>query len=290
MEQTTTSSTNILKLVNSTVDVPEMPEVLVRLKEATAIPDTSVGDLAKIISADPAVSTNILRIINSAYYGLQARVTSVNLAVSVMGFDMTEKVALQAAVYSAFASRCEKAKNCHPTSFWRHAAYVGVAARALAVKSEFWADTHPEDAYVAGLMHDIGKILLMESSPARYLAMWGRSAHSGQSEVESELEEFGCTHADVGSVLAIKWSMPEDLANAIRYHHDPVRDSLDRHSSSLIHLADQLAWRAQVPSVVGAHLPPLDQDAYDEIGVTPEQVDQLLPRIQDDFAASELAC
>lgn len=288
MAQSTTSSTNILTLVNSTIDLPTMPEVLIKLNEVIANPETSAEDVAKVVSADPAVSTNILRIVNSAYYGLQVRVASVSLAISVMGFNMTKKVALKAAVFSSFTTRREKIQHFDPSSFWKHAVYAGVAARALAMQSKVFADMHPEDAYVAGLLHDIGKIILMEKSAPKYLAMLRKSVQSGRSEAEGELEDFGYTHADVGSVLAIKWSLPEDLAIAIRYHHAPARDPFHRSLSSLIHLADQLAWRAQMPSTVGTPTPPLDHDVYDQIGLTPEQVEELLPAIQDDFAASEL--
>ena len=100
--------------------------------------------------------------------------------------------------------------------------------------------------------------------------------------------DFGFTRADVGSVLAIKWSLPEDLAIAIRYHPAPARDPFHRSLSSLIHLADQLAWRAQIPSTLGTTIAPLDHEVYDQIGLSPEQVEELLPQIQDDFAASEL--
>ncbi|MEZ6036620.1 MAG: HDOD domain-containing protein [Planctomycetota bacterium] len=288
MADSTTSSTNILSLVNSTIDLPTMPEVLVRLNEVLANPDTSAGDVAKVIATDPAVSANILRIVNSAYYGLQVRVSSVSLAISVMGFNMTKKVALKAAVFSAFGKRREKIQHFDPSAFWRHAVYAGVAARALASGSPVFEDMHPEDAYVAGLLHDIGKILLMEKMAPRYLAMLRKSVQSGHPEFEQEMEDFGFTHADVGSVLAIKWSLPEDLAIAIRYHHAPSRDPFHRSLSSLIHLADQLAWNAQVPSTIGTRVGPMEHGVYDAIGLSPEQVEELLPQVQEDFQASEL--
>lgn len=288
MPETTSSAANILTLVNSTIDLPTMPEVLLKLNEIMADPDTSAADVAKVVSADPAVSTNILRIVNSAYYGLQVRVSSVSLAISVMGFNMTKKVALKAAVFSSFGGKKEKIQHFDPSAFWKHAVYAGVAARTMSQASKMFADMHPEDAYIAGLLHDIGKIIMMEKSAPQYLGMLRKSAQSGRSEAEVELEEFGYTHADVGSVLAIKWSLPEDLAIAIRYHHAPARDPFHRSLSSLIHLADQLAWRAQMPSTVGPSIAALDHDVYDQIGLTPEQIEELLPQIQDDFAASEL--
>lgn len=284
----TKTSTNILTLVNSTIDLPTMPEVLVKLNEVMADPDVSADDIAKVVAADPAVSTNLLRIVNSAYYGLQVRVSSISLAVSVMGFAMTKKVALKAAVFSAFSKRRDKIQHFDPSTFWRHAIYTGVAARTLAGASPVFAEMHPEDAYIAGLLHDIGKIILMEKSAPQYLAALRKSVDRGCPETEVELEDFGFTHADVGSVLAIKWSLPEDLAIAIRYHHAPARDPFHRSLSSLIHLADQLAWRAQIPSTVGTTPCRLDEDVYEQTGLTAELVEDLLPLVQDDFGASEM--
>ena len=188
MADSTSTSTNILTLVNSTIDLPTMPEVLIKLNEIMANPETSAPDVAKVVAADPAVSTNILRIVNSAYYGLQVRVSSVSLAISVMGFNMTKKVALKAAVFSSFGKRREKIQHFDPSAFWKHAVYAGVAARNLATASTLFEGMHPEDAYVAGLLHDIGKIILMEKSAPKYLAMLRKTVQQGRPEVETELE------------------------------------------------------------------------------------------------------
>jgi HD-like signal output (HDOD) protein len=288
MSQSTGQPTNILGLVNSTIDLPTMPEVLIKLNEVMGRADASAADVAKVVSADPAVATNILRIVNSAYFGLQVRVSSVSLAISVMGFNMTKKVALKAAVFSAFGKRREKIQHFDPAQFWKHAVFAGVAARSLATASSTFADMHPEDAYIAGLLHDIGKIILMEKSAPKYLAMLRKTVALNRAEIEVEGEDFGFTHADVGSVLAIKWSLPEDLAIAIRYHHAPAKDPFHRSLSSLIHLADHLAWRGRNPSTVGTPMGALDHEVYAHIGIAPDKVEELLPQIHEDFAASEL--
>ena len=287
-QQSTGPSTTILGLVNSTIELPTMPEVLLKLNEVMARSDASAADVAKVVGADPAVATNVLRIVNSAYYGLQVRVSAVTLAISVMGFNMTKKVALKAAVFSAFGKRREKIQHFDPAVFWKHAVFTGVAARTLASASSLFADMHPEDAYIAGLLHDIGKIILMEKAAPRYLAMLRKSVQQNRPEVEVESEDFGFTHADVGSVLAIKWSLPEDLAIAIRYHHSPAKDPFHRSLSSLIHLADHLAWRGNTPSTVGTPMGALDHEVYGQIGLDPAKVEELLPQIHEDFAASEL--
>lgn len=281
-------ATNILSLVNDTIELPTLPEVLVKLNEVMADPDTSAEDVAKVVAKDPAVATNILKIVNSAYYGLQVRVSSISLAISVIGFNTARKVALRAAVFSVFGKRKEKIQHFDPVAFWRHAIFTGTAARTLGGDSATFAGSHPEDLYIAGLLHDIGKIILMEKACPRYLAVLRKAAQTGRVESDVELEELGFTHADVGSVLAIKWLLPEDLAIAIRYHHAPGRDPFHRSLSSLIHLADQLAWSAGNPSTVGTPAVPLDHEVYDQVGLDPQRVETLLPTVQQDFAAADM--
>ena len=286
MSETAAKSTSILTLVNKTLELPTIPEVLLKLNDVIQNPDSSAEDVAKVISMDPSVATNILRIVNSAYYGLQVRVSSVSLAVSIMGFNMTRKVALKAAVFTVFGKRKEKVPHFDPLAFWKHSIYTGTAARKIGTQVPRFSGTHPEDLYICGLLHDIGKIILLENATKKYVEVLQQAAKSRRSELEVESEVLGFNHADVGSVLAIKWFLPEDLTIAIRYHHAPSKDPFHKSLSSLIHIADHLAWSAGAPSTQGTTSPELESDVYDQIGVEPQQIEALLPQIKDDFEAA----
>lgn len=288
MAPRTEAPAGIVELVNKTLELPTIPAVLTRLGAVMSSPKSSAVDVAAVIATDPSVATNVLRIVNSPYYGLQVRVSSVDLAVSIMGFNMTRKVAMKAAVFSVFAKKKAAESVFDFQAFWRHAVFVGVAARALGGASRSLGRANGEDLYMCGLLHDIGKIILLEKQHDRYVAMLAEAILSQRPETEVELEQFGFTHADVGSVLAIKWFLPEDLTIAIRYHHAPAKDPFHQELSSLIHLADHLAWRADKPSSPGAIAPALDGDVYDRVGLEPGQVEELLPQIQQDYADSGL--
>jgi HD-like signal output (HDOD) protein len=288
MTDAATKYANILNLVNKTLEIPTLPEILVKLNEVMANPDSSADDVANVIATDPAISANILRLVNSAYYGLQVRVSSVNLAVSIMGFNMTRKVALKAAVFSQFGKHREPLPCFDPTGFWKHSVYSGVAARVLGSESPRFAGNHVEDLYICGLLHDIGKIILLAHDQKTYLPVLQQSKASQRGEIEVEQQVLGYTHADVGSVLAIKWFLPEDLTIAIRYHHTPTRDPFHRSLSSLIHLADHLAWSAGKPSTGTMIAPQLADEVYEQVGLEPKQVEDLLPQIQEDFEATAL--
>jgi HD-like signal output (HDOD) protein len=284
----TQAPAGIVELVNKTVELPTIPAVLTRLNAVLADPEASAKDVATVIAADPAVATNLLRIVNSPYYGLQVRVSSVDLAVSILGFNMTRKVALKAAVFSVFAKKKEPEQAFDFKGFWRHAVFAGVAARTLGGSSRSLATTHGGDLYMCGLLHDIGKIILLEKQHDRYVAMLAEANRTARPEIDVELERFGFTHADVGSVLAIKWFLPEDLTIAIRYHHAPAKDPFHQSLSSLVHLADHMAWRAGKPSTLVAARPALDVASYDRIGLEARAAEELLPQILEDYESSGL--
>ena len=288
MTDSTTKYAGILQLVNKTLELPTLPEVLVKLNEVMANPDSSADDVARVIATDPAVATNVLRLVNSAYYGLQVRVSSINLAVSIMGFSITRKVALKAAVFSVFAKTHDHNSCFDPSLFWRHSIYAGVAARVLGTDSPRFAGNHAEDLYICGLLHDIGKLILLEKAPKHYLPVLEESRRTQRPETEVEQQSLGFTHADVGSVLAIKWFLPEDLTIAIRYHHQPSKDPFHKSLSSLIHLADHLAWSATKPSTRTGVGPRLEESVYEQVGLEPNQVERLLPQIVEDYEATGL--
>ena len=117
-----------------------------------------------------------------------------------------------------------------------------------------------------------------------HMAAGGGAVENSEVILAQLQEKFGFTHADVGSILAIKWFLPEDLTIAIRYHHAPSKDPFHKSLSSLIHLADHIAWSAGQPSTCGTVAPTLDHDVYDQVGLAPDRIEELLPQIDEDFA------
>ena len=273
----------ILELVNKTVKLPTIPTVLLKLNEVVNDPESSAEDVAKVISCDPSITTNILRIVNSAYYGLQVRVSSINLAVSIMGFNMTKKVALKAAIFSVFGKKKNAVSQFDPELFWKHSIYCGVAAKVLAGETPYFSGLHPEDIYISGLLHDIGKIILFENVPDLFLKALEASARQGVPFSQAEEEVLGFTHSDVGSVLAIKWFLPEDLTIAVRYHHNPAKDPFSKSLASLIHLADWLAWKEGKISAPKVPPPQLEEEVYEKLGLEPEQLEDLAEKVRQEF-------
>ena len=121
-----------------------------------------------------------------------------------------------------------------------------------------------------------------------YLPILKQAAAENRSEIELETDTLGYNHAELGSVLAIKWFLSEDLTTAIRYHHTPSKDPYHQDLSSLIHIADHLAWTSGNPSTVGTPMPQMENEIYDHLGLDPQQVEDLLPQIHEDYVAMGL--
>ncbi len=281
---------SILDLIQSTCELPTLPDVLVKLQSVMDDPDSSAEDVAQVIALDPSIATNILRIVNSAYYGLQVRVSSVNLAVSIMGFNMTKKVALKAAIFSAFGDKGKpkQIERFDANAFWRHSIFTAALARAIGAESSIFQAVHPEDLYICGLLHDIGTIILCDSATEAYKGILERSAREGVPVADLELEQLGYTHGDVGSVLAIKWFLPEDLTIAIRYHEVPDNDPFHRALSSLVCLADRLAGEAGRPAVPGLVTKERPASLLEILDLDETKIEGIVARAEADFAANGL--
>lgn len=280
---------NILDLIKKSCQFPALPNVLLELNEALADPDVSVEDLVDVIASDQPVATNVLRIVNSAYYGLQVRISSINLAVSIMGFNMTKNVVLKAAVFSSFArSKSSPIPHFDPEAFWTHSMFVGALARVIGLATLRYGDCRPEDLYTCGLLHDIGMIILHDSVPDTFAAILERSVEGGRPVNEVEEEVLGYTHADVGSLLATKWNLPEDVTVAIRYHESPEQDPFHQTLSSLICLADRVVSLYDRPAVPQAPCRHPADELLETVGVRRQVLGELVERAEEDCDAGGL--
>jgi HD-like signal output (HDOD) protein len=206
-----------------------------------------------------------------------------------MGFNMTKKVALKAAVFGQFAgSGNTTIPHFEPKAFWRHSIYTGVLSRILAQASGRYSEMHPEDVYISGLLHDIGTIILLQNCPDRLGDVFSKAVTEQRRVIDVEQELLGYTHADVGSVLAIKWFLPEELTIAVRYHETPESDPFHQTLSTVIALADRLASANGKPAVPNIPVAEPDPDLFRKAGLQRESIDELLEKADADFAASEM--
>jgi putative nucleotidyltransferase with HDIG domain len=179
-------------------------------------PDTDANDINSVLVRDPALAATILRIANSSYYSLRSKVTNLNLALSVLGFRSVRNIVLTAASTGVFG-RKSRTPHFDSRAFTTHSIAVAATCRFLA---RFSRDTSPDLAFSVGLLHDIGKLAMDQCMPEAYSAAVERARDLHAPITLAETAIWGCDHAAVGAMLARKWGLPNEICEAIAYHHD----------------------------------------------------------------------
>ena len=210
---------SIVTLIRQINSLPALPETVQRVREAMSSPNVSVASVGKLIAGDPPVAARILSVANSALYGFAHRVNSLDLAVSLMGLRETYAIVLSMSVINLL----ESAKKPHYKKYWETSLFAADAGNSLyRLYSEAGGTTLSRGAlFSACLLQDIGRLALTEVSPKLY-AMVSQTAN-GHELLQSEEKVVGLTHQEAGFELASHWSLPPDISNAIRFHHNPER-------------------------------------------------------------------
>ena len=232
-----------------------MPENTTRILRMVNDPECNLATLSKLITQDAALTGAIMRAVNSAYYSLASKMTRLDRAVNYLGLRAVKEVTLSAAVGPMF--KPTKLGKYNGRSLWDHTVGVAILARELAVVSKC---CDGEEAFLAGIMHDIALPLMAQSEPAKLTEVFARS-EDGASFSDLEFATFGFDHTQLGTRLAAKWQLAEGLTAVIRYHHVPdAAPENFKPLSRCVFVADTLCARA----AVGCPLTSIAQDLTDD--------------------------
>ena len=251
------------KITQSIIGLPTLPTVITQLIGIIDNPKTSARNVAQLISTDQALTAKILKLANSAFYGFPRKIATVDLAVVVLGFETVKSLGLSVSVLERFSGQGENTQFDRQ-KFWEHSIGCGVAAKLLASKLRYRVTG---EAFAAGILHDIGKLVLSQYFPADFQqileVMHSQKVYIGTAEEQV----MGVTHAEVGGWLAERWNLPGQLEEAISFHHTPGKLSRGSELTALIHLADFLCRREQIGDGGGDTLPALDPAALRAFGI-----------------------
>ena len=236
----------ILKLDNK--KLPSFPQVAAKLLEVSKDETASLADLAKIVETDPGISVRVLEIVNSAMYGLGRKVTALSEAVVFLGLDEIKKLAIGMTVFEKMF-KSGHTKQFDRLLFWRHCLCVAVLSMEIAKETGY---PDPEEAYIAGLLHDIGKIFLDIQGRMNYGEFIQKLLTSTEPVIEKERSIIGLGHDDVGAFFCSMWNLPEKLTMAVKYHHQSF-DHMDfsREETlliSIVSLSNFLCWTQGIGS------------------------------------------
>jgi putative nucleotidyltransferase with HDIG domain len=274
-------------LVGRIQNLPTPPIVFSQITRVINDPDTSAYDIAKIIAEDPALTAKILKLTNSSFYGIPRTITNVKQAIVILGMEAVKSLVISASVFEMFAGK-KSIDVEYLSEFWKHSLKAALMARIICRVTEFPSILEAEISFSAGLLHDIGKLVIMSHLPDDHRIikdMLNKDGDFTAFEVETTVLQFN--HADLGSFLASKWNLPESLCAAIKFHHD-IEAVCAQPEAALIHLADYLAHHSSPDDVEVEHKKTLFNEAvWKLLGLKPTQLEKLLGLLNDEFSRAE---
>ncbi|MDO8946757.1 MAG: HDOD domain-containing protein [Desulfocapsaceae bacterium] len=228
---------NIASIIKHIDSFPPLPSTVIRVLEITGDPESSAHELMQAVLPDQSMCVAILKIANSAFFGRPREVCSIEEAVVVLGFQEIRNIILTQAVFSSF--RKFRNTNKHDIdALWQHSLTCGLTAKIIATHTTGYS---PSQLFIAGLIHDIGKLILLISFPNYYSSVPEISEHLPLSLSSEEEEKFGISHDKVGMRLLNRWLFPEQLCASTGYHHHPETAPINTEFSLIVQMADILS-------------------------------------------------
>lgn len=256
------------ELVSGWIGSP--PIVFNKLQQALNDPKLSFKDFDAIISADPGLTARLLKVANSSFYGLDSKVETITHALGVVGVKPLIEMAVSAVMV-------QKLKGISPgmldiQSFWKHNVACGLASRAIA---QNLGRENLEAFYTAGMLHDIGFLIICQGSPKKAQEIMSRCKLDGLPQSQVEEEVFGFSHAQVGALIFKEWGLAPSLIEAVRYHHTPSLAKDFPLEAAILHVADYLVDNMKYS--VGDYyiMPELDTKVIKLTGVTRDSLDYI---------------
>ena len=267
------------ELVSGVVRLVSLPEVCIRVNEMMDDPGVNATEIGKVISQDTSLTARLLKIVNSAFYGFQARIETVSRAVTVIGLRELRGLVLAASAVESFSKLPNDVLNL--VNFWRHSVYCGVVSQLLAQKCNV---LHSERLFVAGLLHDIGKLVITNKLIDESREVIKRVEKKKKFDFDIEQAVLGFDHAEVGGVLLKEWNMPESLCNSVMYHHRPKAVTELTIEICIVHIANILANRAEHGINTEFKIQEIEPMALEMTGLSEEDFEQIMTRASSVFS------
>ena len=273
---------NLLKKLNQkNITLPEIPSIVFELNEVIANPLSSAEDIAQVVQRSPTLTALLLKIVNSPFYGFPSKIDKISLAVTLIGTREISGLALGISVISLFKNIPKEILNMY--SFLKHSLACGIISRILAAHKNI---PQTEQLFVSGLLHDLGRLILYSYFPKEARNLLDRARSTNMLLYLQENDSLGCNHTHIVKQLLQQWKLPMVLENNVFFHHDPSKASQPV-PATLVHLADIITNSLGIGSSGERFVPPLDNEAWDNLGLSPTCFDIVVKQATHQFFALE---
>ena len=265
-------------LVQGVVGLVSLPEVCLRISEMIDNPRSTASTIGKIISQDAALTARLLKIVNSAFYRFPARIETVSRAITIIGNRELRDLVLAATVSGIFERISSDLIDID--EFWRHGIYTGIVSRLIAERCRV---LHSERLFVAGLMHNIGQLIMAYKLPRYYRAAMLMAQEEGIPMYLAEQKTLGFDHAEVGAELMRSWSFPEGHQFVARYHHQPEAATDFRLEVAIAHVAETISCMAQQGEDDFDYIAQIDRNVRRMVDLSTADLEDLLVEAREQF-------
>lgn len=276
--------TDIVELVKGVGGLVTLPDVFIRINRLVEDPNSTITDIAKAVSQDPSFTVRLLRVANSPLYGLSSTVDTVSKAVAIIGTAQIRNLALSTSIASTFAGLPNDLVSMD--NFWHHSLYCALNARILARQAR---RCDPEAVFTAGLLHDIGELVIFNrlSALAKEVLMLVLDSGDELPVYEAEWQIMGFDHAQVGGELARQWHLPSMLEECIACHHSILEAQRHPREVAMVHIANVLALMAEVDTLESDDVQPIHPRAWEITGLDEDIVEPTVREAQEEIAEAE---
>ncbi|PIP72157.1 MAG: phosphohydrolase [Nitrospinae bacterium CG22_combo_CG10-13_8_21_14_all_47_10] len=267
---------DIEKAIKDWVGSP--PNVYVKLKQTLEDPRSSFKEFAAIIGHDPSLSARLLKVVNSAFYGLENKVETITHALGIIGTEQLTQLVLATSVTKQFSGIPENLVSMD--LFWRHSIACGVTAKIIA---DWVGERNLESYYLAGMLHDIGSLVIYKKFPVEAEKVLTRCKENKEHLFDVEREVFGASHAKVGGKLLAGWGLPMSLCEPVFFHHRPQKAKEYSLATKIIHVADSIVDEMNLGSSGEALPNPVDLNILNELGFSELPTHRFESKIKDQY-------
>ena len=269
------------KLQNKHLILPEIPSVVFELKQVVENPKSSAEHIARVVSRSPSLTAVLLKIVNSSFYGLPSKISTVTHAVSLIGTQEISILALGVCVLSIFKKIPKETIDMQ--SFLKHSLVCGLLSRVFAAHKNI---PQTEQLFVSGLLHDLGRLLLYIYFPDESRHVLAYSRNRNKLLFKEEKDYLGCDHAQIGVQLMKQWQLPLILEHNVLYHHKPS-EAQQSIPATIVHLADIIVNSLGIGSSGEKFVPPLDYNAWENLKLSPNSFETIIGQASHQFQALE---
>ncbi|MCP4679222.1 MAG: HDOD domain-containing protein [Deltaproteobacteria bacterium] len=266
-------------LVHETRNIATLPDVYYKLMEVMRSQFNSATDMAKVISKDPGLTTRLLRIVNSAFYSFPSKIETVSRAITIIGTDQLCELTLATSVVQAFGDGLKDTIDMN--MFWLHSVACATFARVLGLRRH---DPNVERFFVVGLLHDIGRLILLSHSAATAQAIFEQAARERIPLYVVEKELLGFTHTEIGAELVKKWRLPASQYEAIAYHHWPQHASRYPLEAAIAHVSDVFTNALGIGHSGSVQAPTMVIEAWERLELPPSSLAGIVEEVEAQVA------